>query len=139
MLITEELLNNLSQQAKESPRLRVAYDLRTTPNDHSQRILNAMEPRTVLPIHRHMKSSESMAVLRGAVRQYFFNENGELTEVYDLKAGSNLAFVQIPLGAWHKAECLEPGTIIFESKDGAYEPLAPEDILNVEIVNKKTI
>lgn len=132
MLITEDLLNSLSQQAKESPRLRVAYDLRTTPSDNSQRILNAMEQGTELPIHRHMKSSESMAVLRGSVRQNFFNENGELIESYIVKAGSSLAFVQIPLGAWHKAECLEPGTIIFEAKDGAYEPLAPEDILNQE-------
>ena len=129
MLISEELLNNLSLQAKESSRLRVAYDLRTTPQDNSQRILNAMEPGTELPIHRHRKTSESMAVIRGSVRQNFYNDRGELTESYVVKAGTELAFVQIPQGAWHRAECLESGTIIFEAKDGAYEPLAPEDIL----------
>lgn len=132
MQITEKLLTSLSEQAKTSPRLRVAYDLRTTPNDNSQRMLNAMEPGTVVPIHRHSKSSESLSVIRGSIRQNYYNNEGELIESIVLKAGAPLSFAHIEKGAWHRAESLESGTIIFEAKDGAYEPLPAEDILNIE-------
>lgn len=84
-----------------------------------------------LPIHRHKSSSESCAVLRGAVRENFYDNDGNLIETFELKAGSSLAFCQIPKGAWHSTESLESGTIIFEAKDGAYAPLTNEDILNV--------
>lgn len=129
MKITNELLDNLTAQAKQSERLRMAYDLRTSLDDRSQRMLNAMEPGTILPIHRHRRSSESCAVLRGAIRENFYDNEGNLIETFDLKAGSSLAFCQIPKGAWHNTESLESGTIIFEAKDGAYTPLTDEDIL----------
>lgn len=129
MKITNELLDNLTAQAKQSERLRMAYDLRTSSDDRSQRMLNAMEPGTILPIHRHRRSSESCAVLRGAIRENFYDNEGNLIETFDLKAGSSLAFCQIPKGAWHNTESLESGTIIFEAKDGAYTPLTDEDIL----------
>ena len=129
MLITETLLDNLSAQAKESPRLRVADDLRTTPNDNSQRMLCAMEPGTEVAIHRHLKTSESLAVIRGSIRQNFYNDKGELTESIILKPGAPISFVQVPQGAWHKAECLESGTIFFEAKDGAYAPLSEDEVM----------
>lgn len=129
MKITNELLDNLTAQAKQSERLRMAYDLRTSSDDRSQRMLNAMEPGTILPIHRHRRSSESCAVLRGAIRENFYDNEGNLIETFDLKAGSSLAFCQIPKGAWHNTESLESGTIIFEAKNGAYTPLTDEDIL----------
>lgn len=132
MEITKELLDKLTVQAKQSERLRVAYDLRTSSGDNSQRMLNAMEPGTVLLIHRHRSTSESCAVLRGAVRENFYDEEGNLIDTFDLKAGSSLAFCQIPKGAWHNTESLESGTIIFEAKDGAYAPLTDGDILNKE-------
>lgn len=131
MQITEDLLNTLSEQAKTSPRLRVAYDLRTTPDDNSQRMLCAMEPGTQVAIHRHLKTSESLAVIRGSIRQNFYNDKGELTESLILKAGAPLSFVHVPKGAWHKAECLESDTIFFEAKDGAYAPLAEDEIMTI--------
>ena len=129
MEITKELLDNLTAQAKHSERFRVAYDLRTSSDDNSQRILNAMEPGTVLPIHRHRGTSESCAVLRGAVRENFYDNDGNLIESFDLKAGTPLTFCQMPKGAWHKTESLESGTIIFEAKNGVYESLLDIDIL----------
>lgn len=131
MQITEELLTSLSEQAKASPRLRVAYDLRNTPDDNSQRMLSAMELGTEVPIHRHLKTSESLAVIKGSIRQNFYNDKGELTESLILKPGTAQCFVHVPKGVWHKAVCLESGTIFFEAKDGAYAPLAEDEILKI--------
>ena len=131
MKIDSALLDTLSSQAKANPRLRQAYDLRTTPEDNSQRILNAMEPRTVLPIHRHRGSTETVVVLRGKVRQNFYDENGQLTESFEVAASSEIVGFSVELGRWHNTECLESGTVILECKDGKYEALGEEDILKV--------
>lgn len=128
MEITKELLDDLTEQAKKSERLRVAYDLRTFADDCSQRMLNAMEPGTVLPIHRHRETSESCVVLRGTVRENFYDDGGNPIETFNLEVGTSLIFCQIPKGAWHNTESLESGTIIFEAKDGKYEPLSQDDI-----------
>lgn len=88
-----------------------------------------MEPRTVLPIHRHQHTSESCTVLRGAVRENFYDNEGNLIESFDMKAGSSLAFCQIHKGSWHNTVSLESGTVIFEAKDGKYKPLSQDDIL----------
>lgn len=125
MEITEALLHSLSAKAKASEKLRVAYDLRTTLDDNSQRLLNAMEPGAILPIYRHQKTSESVFVLRGAIREKFFDNEGKLIDTFDLKAGKAVSFAQ------HNTECLESGTIIFESKDGKYEPLNQNDIMTL--------
>jgi len=82
MLITQQLLDELSAKAKASPRLRTAFDLRTTLNDNSQRILNAVEPGTILPIHRHRTSTETIAVLRGRVRQSYYDDKGNVTSTF---------------------------------------------------------
>ena len=129
MLIDKKLLDELTAKAKESPRLRVAYDLRTTPNDGSQRILNAVEPGTVLPIHRHRTSTETIVVLRGRVRQSYYDDNGNITDSFELAPMSGIVGMSVPVGQWHALESLETGTIIFSSKDGAYVPLMEEDIL----------
>lgn len=131
MIIDKGLLDSLSAQAKASERRRVAYDLRTTPEDNSQRILNAMEPGTVLPIHRHRGSTETVVVLRGAIRNYIFDDAGNVVESYEVRPESDVMGFSIPVGAWHRAECLDPGTVILESKDGKYEPLSEEDVLNL--------
>ena len=128
--IDSALLDTLSAQAKANPRLRQAYDLRTTPEDNSQRILNAMEPGTILPIHRHRGSTETVVVLRGKIRQNFYDENGQLTESFEASAESEIAGFSVELGRWHNTECLESGTVILECKDGRYEPLSDEDIMN---------
>ncbi len=129
MKIDEALLNRLTEEAKVSPRLRQSYDLRNTPTDLSQRMLNALEPDTRIPIHRHRNSSETVAVLRGAVRQNFYNDEGALVETFVVRAGSSVPIFDVPIGAWHNAEALESGTIIFEAKDGAYTPPQQEDLL----------
>ena len=131
MKITQDLLNELTAKAKTSPRLRMNLDLRNSVADGSQRMLNALEPGTPLPIHRHMKSSETVVCLRGHLRELFYNDAGEVTEVIDLAPNSNCVALNIPLGQWHSVEVLESGTVILETKDGAYEPQRPEDILTL--------
>lgn len=126
-------MDSLSQQA--NPRLRQSYDLRTTPDDQSQRMLNALEPGTELPIHRHRHSSETMVVIRGSVTELFYNDEGTLTDAITVAAIHNpsnpqsVPMIQIEKGQWHSLKCNEPDTIIFEAKDRAYEPLNEEDIL----------
>lgn len=129
MLIDSTLLDNLTAEAKQSPRLRMNYDLRNSPEDGSQRMLNAMEPGTVVPVHRHGKSSETVVVIRGSIRQNFYDSEGNVTESIVYKAGGRVSICVVPMNAWHNSESLESGTIIFEAKDGAYEPHGEEDIL----------
>ena len=135
MKIDNQLLDTLSAQAKANPRLRQSYDLRTTPEDQSQRILNAVEPGTILPIHRHRGSTETIIVLRGKVVQHYYNDAGEKTASYELAPNSAQVGKSVPVGQCHALESLEEGSVIFECKDGAYEPLSAEDIL--EVTQKK--
>ena len=132
MKITQVLLDNLTAQAKASPRLRMNMDLRNSTEDRSQRMLNAIEPGCPLPIHRHMKSSETVVCLRGHLREVFYNDAGEVTEVIDLAPNSECVALNIPIGQWHTVEVLESGTVILECKDGAYQPLSPEEIMEVQ-------
>ncbi len=132
MIIDKQLLDNLTLQAKHNPRLRQAYDLRNSANDQSQRMLNALEPGTVLAIHRHRTTSEVTSVVRGRVRQNIYDDNGTLIETFVASADGFPNFYVTPCGVWHNTECLESGTVIFEAKDGVYKPLSLEDIKNVE-------
>lgn len=131
MKITKEIMDELTALAKESPRLRMNRDLRNSSEDKSQRMLNALEPGTPLPIHRHMKSSETVVCLRGHLKELFYNEKGEVTDVIDLAPQSECVALNIPIGQWHTVEVLESGTVILEVKDGAYEPLQDVDILSL--------
>ena len=131
MLINDKLLNELTEQAKSSPRLRMNYDLRNSSEDQSQRMLNALEPGTPLPIHRHMKSTETVVCLRGHLREVFYNDKGEVTDVIDLAPKTDCVAVNIPIGQWHTVEVMESGTVIMEVKDGPYMPLDETDILNI--------
>lgn len=136
MILDQKILDDLSAQAKENPRLRQAFDLRTTPNDSSQRILNAVEPGTILPIHRHRGSTETIVVLRGKVVQHYYNDAGEKTASFEFAPNSAQVGMSVPVGQWHALESLEEGSVIFECKDGAYQPLSAENILEVEISGK---
>ena len=131
MILNKKLMDDLSAQAKVNPRLRQALDLRTTPDDQSQRILNAVEPGTILPIHRHRGSTETIIVLRGKVVQHYYDDNGNKTASYELAPNSVQVGMSVPVGQWHALESLEEGSVIFECKDGAYQPLSEEDILEV--------
>ena len=129
MNIDKTLLDNLSFQAKASPRLRMNLDLRDSAEDQSHRMLNALEPGTVLPIHRHRKTSETVAILRGRAVQYLYDDEGNETDAVLLEAGGEVPAMQVEMGQWHRLEALESGTVIVEFKNGAYEPIGPEDIL----------
>ena len=131
MKIDKVLLNSLIVRAKESERLRMNMDLRTSHTDKSQRMLNALEPGTKLPIHRHRFSTETVIMLRGSLKEIFYDEKGAITDTILMQAGGECPALQIPAGQWHTVEILEPGTVIFEAKDGAYVPLSEDDILKL--------
>ena len=126
MIITKDILDNLTEQAKKNPRMRQSLDLRNSADDQSQRMLNALEPGTVMPIHRHKRSSETCICIRGHFEEYFYDENGNLTDTIDMVPGG--AVLNIEAGQWHSLKCLESGTILLEAKDGAYRPLDEDEI-----------
>ena len=127
MIINQTILDNLTAQAKASPRLRMNLDLRTTPNDNSQRMLNAIEPGTQMPIHRHGTSSETVVCVRGHFEEYFYDDEGRLTDTIDMYPGGPV--INIPVGQWHSLRSLESGTVLLEAKDGAWEPLSEDDVM----------
>lgn len=129
MKITQEILDNLTAQAKASERLRMSMDMRTSSEDQSQRMLNAIELGTQVPIHRHRGSAETVVVVRGRLIERLYNDNGEMTDEILMEAGGECPVLQIPAGQWHGIEVLDSGTVIFEAKDGAYVPARPEDML----------
>ena len=130
MIIDRKILDELTARAKASPRLRMNLDLRNSPEDQSQRMLNAIEPGTVLPVHRHRKSSETVVCIRGHFEEYFYDPEGRLTEVIDMFPGGPV--INIPVGQWHNLKSLESGTVLLECKDGAFEALGEEDILIID-------
>ena len=136
MFLNTELFDNLSAQAKASPRLRMNFDLRNSAEAGSQRMLNALEPGTPLPIHRHTKSSETVVCLRGRLQEVFYSDAGEVSEVIELAPCSDCVALNIPIGQWHTVRVLESGTVIMEVKDGRYEALGPEDTLEVGLVGR---
>ena len=130
MKITQALLDSLTEQAKASPRLRMNYDLRNSAEDQSQRMLNAIEPGSVIPIHRHSKTSETVVCLRGRLVWEFYDELERIcTERIELSPNGPVVALNIPVGRWHTVKALESGSVILEMKEGAYEPTRPEDIL----------
>lgn len=131
MIIDTALLDTLSAQAKASPRLRMNLDLRNSPEDSSQRMLNALEPGTVLPIHRHLRSSETVVILRGRIQWIFYDDAGSETERVTLDADGPLRMLVVEQGRWHSLLCLDPGSVLFESKDGKYEPLGAWEVMEV--------
>ena len=130
MKITQELLDDLTAQAKASPRLRMNYDLRNSASDQSQRMLNAIEPGSPLPIHRHPKTSETVVCLRGRlVEEYYDAQDRRCTERIELSPNGPVVALNIPAGQWHTVRALESGSVILEMKNGAYEPIQDCDIL----------
>ena len=128
MVIDKVLMDSLTDQAKVNPRLRQNYDLRNSVDDTSQRMLNAVLPGTVVPIHRHQETSETVFILKGRVDEVLYDEQGNETERFALKADSDVKGCVVPKGVWHSIEVYEP-SVIFEAKDGAFKPLASEDMM----------
>jgi len=155
MVINQTLLDKLTEEAKASPRLRMNYDLRNSDQDQSQRMLNAIEPGSPLPIHRHQKTSETVVCLRGRLVWEYYQEvqgsstsettksmtrfkvqgvqepKAELVETIELSPNGEIVALNVPAGQWHTVRALESGSVILEMKEGKYEPIGPEDIMEV--------
>lgn len=130
MKITQEILDELTVRAKTSPRLRMNYDLRNSEEDQSQRMLNAIEPGSPMPIHRHQKTSETVVCLRGRLVWEFYDEQERIcTERIELSPNGPVVALNVPQGQWHTVKALESGSVIMEVKDGPYEPQRAEDVL----------
>ena len=112
-IIDQHILDELTALAKASPRLRMNLDLRNSPSDKSQRMLNAIEPGTVMPIHRHRGSSETVVCIRGHFEEYFYDENGVSVETVDMVPGG--VVLNVPIGKWHSLKSLESGTVLLDA------------------------
>lgn len=132
MVINEQLLNLVSAQAMVSPRLRMNYNFHQSLEDKCHRMLNAVEPGTVVPIHKHPTKDESFVILRGKVRSTTYNNDGSIIESVVLCQEDGVYGVNIPKGVWHKLESLESGSVIFECKEGPFVPHEEEGILEVK-------
>ena len=129
MIIDHVLLDEVSAKAKVSDRLRMNHNFHDSLDAKAQRLLNALEPGTILPIHRHRHTAETYLLLRGRINVLFYAEDGGVMEVYELNPLEGKYGVHIPKGQWHTLEVLESGTVIFEVKDGPYMPIEPEDLM----------
>lgn len=128
-LINKKLLNQVTTEAENSPRLRMNYNFHPSPDSGAQRLLNALEPGTELAIHRHIHTAETYILLRGKIKVIFYNDRKEVTESTLLDPLQGEYGINIPAGQWHTLEVLEKGSVIFEVKDGPYTPLTPENTL----------
>lgn len=129
MLLDNELLDEISVKAEESPRLRMNYNLHDSLDAKAQRLINVLLPGTILPIHRHRHTAETYIILRGKMYVVFYNDVGAQIERFLLDPTIGNYGVQIPAGQWHGIEVMQPSAI-FEVKDGPYTPLTPEDMLD---------
>lgn len=132
MVITQAILDELTAKTKESPRLRMNMDLRNGENDQSQRMLNAIEPGSDMPIHRHQHTSETVVCLRGCLVEEFYDELERMcTDSIELTPNGPNVAVNVPAGQWHRVWAKESGTVLLECKNGVWEPLSEADILRL--------
>ena len=131
-IIDEQLLNIISNEACHSPRLRMNHNLHASLEDKVQRLLNAMEPGTELPVHRHKDTDETYILLRGKLDVKVYNEQKELIATHRLDPNEGKYGIHIPANSWHNVEVLEKGTVIFEVKEGPYIPFEASDIMVVD-------
>ena len=130
-IIDNNLIDSVVAQAKESPRLRMNYNFHESLDDKCHRLLNALEPGTVVPVHRHPTKDESFVVLRGKIRVNTYNDAGEVTESVVLSPADGKYGVDIAKNVWHGVECLESGSVIFEVKEGPFVPHDKDGILEI--------
>lgn len=129
MIIDNNLLDEVTRQAGESPRLRMNFNLHDSLDAKAQRLVNVLLPGTILPVHRHRHTAETYVLLRGKMFVVFYDDMGAQTERFLLDTSIGNYGVQIPAGQWHTIEVIEPSAI-FEVKDGPYTPLTPDDMLD---------
>ena len=132
MLIDAKLLNVVSAQAKVSPRLRMNYNFHQSLEDKCHRFLNAVEPGTEVPIHRHPTKDESFVLLRGRGRVNTYNDDGTVLESVVLSPEEGLYGVDIPKNVWHNVESLESGSVFFECKEGPFVPHEEEGVMRLQ-------
>lgn len=128
-IINKNLLNKVSQQAKESGRLRMNYNLHDSLDAPVQKLLNALEPGTELAIHRHKETAETYLLLRGEIKVIFFDDNKKIINEFILNPDKGSYGIDIPAGQWHTIEVLQTDSVIFEVKKGPYQPIQKQDIL----------
>ena len=131
MVINKKILDELTASAKASPRLRMNLNFHQSLEDKCHRMLNAVEPGSDIPIHRHPDKDESFVVLRGKVRSTTYKDDGSVIESVVLSQEDGLYGVDIPKGVWHKLESLEPGSVVFECKEGPFVPHEADGILTI--------
>ena len=128
-IINSKLLDKVSYKAKESSRFRMNYNFHKSLDSKAQRLLNALEPGTILPIHRHRNTSETYILLRGRLNVILYSDKREVINTFELNQKAGVFGIDIPVNQWHTIEVLETGTVIFEVKDGPYTPITDKDIL----------
>ena len=128
-LIDKSLLDKVSAEAKESPRLRMNYNFHQSLDDKCHRFLNAVEPGTEVPIHHHPTKDETFILLRGKVRVSTFNDDGTILDSIILSTENGRFGVDIPKNVWHKVESLESGSVFFECKEGPFVEHEVEGVL----------
>lgn len=131
-IIDWQRLNEVSNLAKVSPRLRMNYNFHQSLDDKCHRFLNAVEPGTVVEIHRHPAKDETFVLLRGRVRVTTHNDDGSIKESIILCPEEGRYGVNIPKGIWHTIEAMDPNSVIFECKEGPFVEHEVDGILNVK-------
>lgn len=129
MILDDKLLDQVTLEAKESERLRMNFNLHDNLDAKAQRLFNAIEPGTKVPIHRHRHTAETYILVRGRIDIIYYDENGVKQEIFHLDPLKGSYGIHIPIGQWHTLEVLESGSVIFEVKDGPYAPFEPVDIM----------
>ena len=129
MKLDKELLDSITQKAKESPRLRMNHNLHDSLDSKVQRLFNALELGTVLPIHRHQNTDETYILIRGKIEVIFYDDDKNITDRFIISQEDGIFGVHIPKNTWHTLEVLESGSVIFEVKEGPYQPISESDIL----------
>lgn len=128
-VVTQEVLDRLCEEARQNSRHRKNHNFHDRLDAPAQRLLNALEPATKIPVHRHPNTAETYFVVRGKVRVSFFDDSGNPTQSAELSPAEKSYGIHIPAGTWHGLDVLESGTVIFEVKDGPYAPISAENIL----------
>lgn len=131
-IIDYNLLDSVSKEAKKSPRLRINYNFHQSLEDKCHRFLNAVEPETKVEIHRHPTKDESFVLLRGRVRVNTYNDDGTVIESVILCPEEGFYGVDIQKNVWHNVECLEPGSVFFECKEGPFVPHEEDGVLRLQ-------
>lgn len=129
MKLDKELLDSITQKAKENPRLRMNHNLHDSLDSKVQRLFNALEPGTVLPIHRHQNTDEIYILIRGKIEVIFYDDDKNVIDRFIMCQEEGNFGAHIPKGTWHTIEIMESGSVIFEVKEGPYQPISENDIL----------